>query len=80
MWFLLKYWKLFLGLSVVFSVAVFLQREVEQAKTIIDLETKTEKQDEYINTRKSIDDAGENVRGVDADSALEWLRNRQSTD
>ena len=77
MWFLLKHWKLFLGLCAAFSIVVFLQREIKQAKLIIELETKTEQQEEYISTRKNIDDAGENVSGVDADAALEWLRNRQ---
>jgi hypothetical protein len=79
MLFLLRYWKVGLGLAVVFSIVMYLESKVDQAKTILELETKTEQQDEYINTRKSIDDAGENVRGVDADAALEWLRNRQNS-
>jgi len=80
MLFLLRYWKVGLGLAIIFSVVMYLESKVDQAKTILELETKTEQQDNYINARKRIDDASESVRGYDADAALEWLRNRQSQD
>ena len=37
-----------------------------------------EKQEQYIDTRQRIDENVKSVRDIDADAALEWLRQRQN--
>lgn len=73
---LIKHWKVIASLVLVFAVAMYLQLEIQEAKDMIQLENRVEQQKDYIEGRKGIDDATKNVRGIDSDAALEWLRSR----
>ena len=73
---LLKYWKFALAMVVVFFVFNYLNNEIQEAKRMIQLENTVQKQEEYIDTRKDIDNAVKDVRGIDDTGALEWLRAR----
>jgi hypothetical protein len=73
---LLRGWKVIVGFSVVFLVVLYLNSQIKEAKEMINLQNKIERQEDYIDGRKGIDNATKNVRGLNGDAALEWLRDR----
>lgn len=70
-------WKFLTTLVLIFMCVAYLQSQIEEAKRIVTLENKVEQQENYIDTRKGIDDATKGVSNITDDSALKWLRDRR---
>lgn len=72
--------KIFIPVASVLLVGLILYTMIQYGESKQELKQTLENQQEYINTRQRIDDNVKDVRDIDADAALEWLRERQARD